>query len=223
MSTPVVPEQFSARLVRELKGAPLACFMLLLLSGSPVSNEWLCRMSGYTDKPVAQALKLLSGAEYQIARRSRGGWLLSQTFQFVLGQEESRKNSVPTTTTLVNTEILKEEVVVVSRKNSDSVRESAYNANLAVCKELGIGEPNASTISDLEYVTPDFIRAHVQGLKKGETRGLAIVRIRNNELPFVADEQLAEVELTPLEKKIAMLRQREDVAVETEESYASAG
>ncbi len=222
MTTPVIPEQFSARLVRELKGAPLACFMLLLLSNDPVSNEWLCRMSGYTDKPIAQALKLLSSDEYKLVRRSRGGWILSHAFQIVLGQEESRKNSVPTTTTYINTNPIKEEVVAVSRKNSDSEREAAYNANLAVCKELGIGEPNASTISDLEYVTPEFIRAHVQGLKKGETRGLAIVRIRNNELPFVADEQAAEVELTPLEKKIAMLRQREDVAVETETVHANA-
>lgn len=213
---PVVPEQFSARLVRELKGAPLACFMLLLLSAGPVSNEWLCRMSGYTDKPIAQALKLLSGAEYQIARRSRGGWILSQSFQLVLGSDESRKNSVPTTTTtLINNKSSKEEVVVVSRKNSDSDRESAYNINLAMCKELGIGEPSASTISDLEHVTPDFIRAHVQGLKKGETLGLAIVRIKNNEAAavVVAEEEKT---LTPLEKKIAKLRARADVAVETE-------
>lgn len=221
MTTPVIPEQFSARLVRELKGAPLACIMLLLLSAEPVSNEWLCRMSGYTDKPIAQALKLLSGEEYKLVRRSRGGWMLSHALQIVLGVEESRKNSVPTTTTYINTNPIKEEVVAVSRKNSDSDREAAYNANLAVCKELGIGEPNASTISDLEFVTPDFIRAHVQGLKKGETRGLAIVRIRNNELPFVAADQAEEVELTPLEKKIAMLRQREDVAVETEPVNAS--
>lgn len=221
MTTPIIPEQFSARLVRELKGAPLACFMLLLLSAEPVSNEWLCRMSGYTDKPIAQALKLLSSDEYKLVRRSRGGWILSHAFQIVLGQEESRKNSVPTTTTYINTNPIKEEVVAVSRKNSDSAQEEAYNANLAACKELGIGEPNASTISDLEHVTPDFIRAHVQGLKKGETRGLAIVRIRNNELPFVADDPADEVVLTPLEKKIAMLRQREDVAVETEAANAS--
>jgi hypothetical protein len=215
MSTPEVPEQFSARLVRELKGAPLACFMLLLLSGSPVSNEWLCRMSGYTDKPVAQAMKLLSGPEYQIARRSRGGWVLSQTFQFVLGQEESRKNSVPTTTTYINTTNLNEEVVVVSRKNSDSDDE-AYNANIAVCKELGIGEPSASQLAEMEHVTPEFIRAHVQGLQKGETKGLAIIRIRNNELPFVAAEDQPAETLSPLERKIAMLRERTDVAVETE-------
>lgn len=215
MSLPTIPEQFSARLVRELKGAPLACFMLLLLSDSPVSNEWLCRMSGYTDKPVAQALKLLSGNEYKIARRSRGGWVLSQAFQFVFGNDESRKNSVPTTTTLLTNQSLKDEVVVAGRKNSDSDEEAAFDANMEVCKELGIGDPSASEISNMPHVTPEFIRAHVQNLKKGETRGLAIVRIRNNELPDVVVVEDPERELSPLEKKIAMLRER-DVAVETE-------
>lgn len=218
MIDPTLPTQFSVRLVRELKGAPLACFMLLLLSDGPASNEWLCRMSGYTDKPIAQALKLLSSDEYKLIRRSRGGWILSQVFQIVLGNEESRKNSVPTTTTLINTYSIKEEVVVVSRKNSDSDEEQLYDSNMIACKEVGIGDPSASSISNLAHVTPEFIRAHAKGLKKGETMGLAILRIQNNELPFVIEEGKPDEDLSPLQKKIALLRKREDqdVAVETE-------
>ena len=206
------PPMFTARMVRELKGAPLSCFVLLLFSGMPVSNEWLCRMSGYSDKPISQALALLSGPEYQIVRKSRGGWTLSNDFQLMLGAEEesrrnseSRKNSVPTTTT-INTNILTEGVVVASRKNSDSDEDAQYLANMATCKELGIGEPSASVISAMIHVNPEYIRAHIQSLQKGETKGLAIVRIKNGEQP--ANVNAKKQKESALDERIAKLRER---------------
>ncbi len=84
MANIVPPPVFTARMVRELKGAPLSCLILIMLAGMPVSNEWLCRMSGYTDKPVAQALKLLSSPEYQLICRTSGGWRLADAFQLAL-------------------------------------------------------------------------------------------------------------------------------------------
>jgi len=191
MTTDIVsPPIFAARMIRELKGAPLSCLMLLFLSDGPVSNEWICRMSGYTDKPVAQALKLLSDPEYQIARRSRGGWVLSSGFQLILGNDESRKNSVPTTTTLINKDINQDlKAVVVSRKNSDSEEDERYLANFQACVQNGIHEPSASVISNFEHVSPEFIKAHVDAIrgKKGETIGLAITRIKNNEQPVAKE------------------------------------
>lgn len=178
----VVPQVFSARMVRELKGAPLSCLILLAVAGGPVHNEWLCRMSGYTDKPISQALKLLSSPEYQIARRTRGGWVISKAFQLVLS-DESRNFSVPTTTT--STELLDKEsteVVVVSRNFSD-FEDDGFVANLEACKRAGIAEPSASLIAGLDHVTPEYINAHVAGLVKGDRLGLAIVRIKNNEVP----------------------------------------
>jgi hypothetical protein len=207
MTTDILPPpMFTARMVRELKGAPLSCFVLMLFAGMPVSNEWLCRMSGYTDKPISQALKLLSGPEYQIIRRSRGGWLLSKDFQLMLGSEESRKNSVPTTTTLINTNLLTDEVVVVSRKNSDFEEDESFLNNMQACKELGIGEPSASLISGMTHVTPEYIHAHITGLQKGETKGLAIIRMKNGEEPTAANPKSKKDAV--IDDKLSKLRER---------------
>lgn len=213
MSDDIVPAPqcmpITTRTVRELKGAPLACLILLNIAGQPVSNEWLCMMAGYTDKTIAQAMKLLSSPEYQFAKKARGGWVANHERQLVFGEiSESRKNSVPTTTTtlLINKDFNSETVVVAGRKNSDSL----YEANMDACKKAGIGEPSASKISDLEYVTPDFIAAHVESLKSGETRGLAIRRIEYNELPSVWEKKEISVGKleTTLTKKLAALRAR---------------
>jgi hypothetical protein len=48
------------RLIHELKGAPLAILITLSLVRQPVTKEWLERTSGYTDKPVSQALAYLT-------------------------------------------------------------------------------------------------------------------------------------------------------------------
>jgi hypothetical protein len=173
MADAVAPTQiFTARMVRELKGAPLSVLILLLSADQPVSNQWLETMSGYSDKPIAQALHLLSSPEYQIVVRTYKGWRISNGFNFAL---ISRRNSVPTTTTILINKDNDNEVVAVDTENLRFMR------NLEACKECGIGEPSASQISDLEHITPEFIHAHKQALSRGETIGLAIVRIKNNE------------------------------------------
>jgi hypothetical protein len=224
MADVVPPPVFTARMVRELKGAPLSCLILLLLAGSPVSNEWLCRMSGYTDKPVAQALKLLSSPEYQMICRTHGGWRIADAFQLAL---MSRNISVPTTTAfnLINDSENQENLVVVAGRNfSDSLKvdNPHYEENMKTCQHLGIGEPQASKISNTfsrmgEPVTPDFIQAHVDSLQRGETKGLAILRILNDEFPRTWQEEIDE-----LPKRSELEAQEEDepikisVAVETE-------
>lgn len=171
---------FTARTVRELKGCPLSCYVLILMAGNPVNNEYLCRFTGYSDKPVSQAVKLLSSPEFQLIRRARGGWITVDQPQPILSETlKSRKNSVPTTTKLINTRESNDSVVVVSRKNSDSHFEACVEA----CKKAGIFDPSASKLSEMEHVTPDLIAAHVADLQPGETRGLAILRIQNNEQP----------------------------------------
>ncbi len=62
--------------IRTLKGAPLSCLMLLALAGQPVSAEYLERNSGYSDKPVLAALRLLE--EYGlISQNGRYAWQIS--------------------------------------------------------------------------------------------------------------------------------------------------
>lgn len=195
--TDIVPPPFTARMVRELKGAPLSCLILLMLAGQPVSNEWLCMMSGYTDKPVSQALRMLAGPEYQIAVRTAGGWRLSNAFQEIL---INRNISVPTTTTeSINKQELNQSLVVVGRNFSDSLENPRYTENLETCRRLGIGEPSASKISNLIFpdgqpLTSDYIQAHIDSLGQGETRGLAIHRMLNHEPPPISQKQETEDE-----------------------------
>lgn len=220
------PPAFTVRMVRELKGAPLACLILLIAAPNAVANEWLCMMSGYTDKTISQALKLLSSPEYQLAKRARGGWVFAKGFQMVLGEIDesrknsdslqsrnfsdsdftvqstvSRKNSVSTTTTIKDSILINESdlVVVVGRKNSDFDFENPYyELNLALCSKRGIGEPNASKISDGfgrlgDPITPEFIQAHIDSLRPDDTIGLAINRILNDELPRTWASEIAEM------------------------------
>jgi hypothetical protein len=65
--------------VKECKGAALSILVLLAtnqqLGGGAVTQEWLERHTGYTDKPVSQALAYLS--ETGRIRHTQAGWLLS--------------------------------------------------------------------------------------------------------------------------------------------------
>jgi hypothetical protein len=62
------------RMVRELKGAPLSIVMVLSMVQQRVSQEYLERSTGYTDKPVSQALAYLQ--EIGLADHTRSGWQL---------------------------------------------------------------------------------------------------------------------------------------------------
>ncbi len=62
------------RMVRELKGAPLSILMVLSMVHQRVTQEYLERSTGYTDKPVSQALAYLQ--EIGLADHTRSGWQL---------------------------------------------------------------------------------------------------------------------------------------------------
>ena len=79
-------------IVRECKGPALAILWLLLVVKRPVSQEWLERHTGYTDKPVSQALEYLR--ETQRIDRNHAGWVLREGIQLSLPiLSESRNNS----------------------------------------------------------------------------------------------------------------------------------
>src|SRR3972149_5845725 len=82
------------RLVRELKGAPLSIYLVLGLAGQRVSQAFLERWTGYTDKPVSQALAFLE--EIGLAQHSRRGWALCDGVkQLQLGIEDSLAHPDP--------------------------------------------------------------------------------------------------------------------------------
>ncbi|MCC6147782.1 MAG: hypothetical protein IT308_09465 [Anaerolineaceae bacterium] len=71
---------FSMEMLRTLKGPPLAVLIALLSVRQPVQADWLARATGYSDKPVKQALELL--AEYGMATRNgRYAWQIADGVQ----------------------------------------------------------------------------------------------------------------------------------------------
>lgn len=73
---------FTNQIIRECKGAALSVFILLILNPGGVSQGFLERASGYTDKSVAAALAYLS--ETGRAVRTGAGWQLATAVQVPL-------------------------------------------------------------------------------------------------------------------------------------------
>lgn len=224
MTDTVPPPAFTARMVRELKGAPLSVLILIALAGMPVSREWLILMSGYSDKPVDQALKLLAGPEHQLICRTLGGWRLADAFQEILINRNFSDSTTTAAINLINLNTQENQVAVVVGRNFSAFLENHENPhfaeNMAMCKKLGIGEPKASQISDLfdrygQPIEPGYIKAHVDSLEPGEVIGLAIVRILSDEFPRVWEEEIRNIP-RPNEQDEAVVE--DCVAVETEGS-----
>ena len=79
------------RLVRELKGAPLSIYLVLGFVHQRVTQEYLERATGYTDKPVSQGLAYL--AEIGMVEHNRSGWALCngvRQLQLPLGERPPR-------------------------------------------------------------------------------------------------------------------------------------
>lgn len=111
---------FSVSDVRTYKGAALSCLVLLALSPLPVTQEWLERSSGYTDKPISQALSYL--AELGRIVHTRSGWhLTDSSVQMALGMVDVLTESYPQPVdNLVSNELIMSRNYSESRNNSDS-------------------------------------------------------------------------------------------------------
>lgn len=68
--------KFTASMVRGLKGAPISVLVLLALQNQPVGQEYLQRMSGYSDKIVESALLTLLEFGY-VVRLARFEWRIA--------------------------------------------------------------------------------------------------------------------------------------------------
>lgn len=87
------------RMVRELKGAPISIVIALSMVNMRVTQEWLERSTGYTDKPVSQALAYLR--EIGMADKTSSGWQLTGEAQQLplpvgqLDEESEREDEEP--------------------------------------------------------------------------------------------------------------------------------
>lgn len=160
------------KLLRQLKGAPLSVLLALFWVNQRVTAGWLETMTGYTDKPVAHALELLK--EYGWATRVQGGWMIANAEQLPLMESRNNSDSSSSSIDLINNLNINQEEEPV-RKNSE------FSANLVALLTGGIREPKASTLADLEHVTPEYVQAHLkQARLDGFNIGTAIYRMENS-------------------------------------------
>lgn len=169
------------KLLRLLKGAPLSVLIACNSAKQPVTETWLCDMTGYTDKPVASATRLLK--EYGWVTKTRGGWMIANADQLPLtlpilpevrNNSESRNNSDSSSSSIDLINLINNQEEEQTRKNSD------FQANLVALLTGGIREPKASVLAALEHVTPEYIQAHLQQARRdGNAIGTAVYRIEN--------------------------------------------
>jgi len=196
--------------VRAMKGAPISILVAFMFAGKSLSNLELQQWTNYKDEAITPALKLLCTLGWLTAQSSRGPWCLAEGRQLPLmsvgafeylaqtdhdrfEKHESGLTGYPATTTTTTIEERKTDksVVVVDRemnpvKPDSTVYETpgvTFEGNLKACRDGNIGEPKASQIAKMPWVSPDFIKAHVESLYASDRIGLAIVRIEGNELP----------------------------------------
>lgn len=180
--------------VRSCKGAPISVLVALSFLRRPATSLELQQWTGYKDDNITLATRLLAEMGWLEAITPRGPWALAEGKQLPLGAFiEGDSDLIGTITATTTTEIKsiaervgssKSKAARTPNKSESVVRENPrYEENIVACRGAGIGFPTRETLSDLPHVTPDLIRAHVHALARGESIGLAILRIRENEVP----------------------------------------
>ncbi len=195
---------FTLEMLRTLKGAPLAVLIALALTRQPAGAEYLARVTGYSDKPTLQALKLL--ADYGlITRNSRNAWQIAGgALQLPFSLEEcstgepnirnvkSRKNS-DYHSVVINVN-RKDSSPALSNNNINAADSEKFRLNIKTLRDFGIFEPKAREIAAKPWVNPDYIQRHVENVKRdGNGLGLAIFCMLNNHpAPLSEDEKRTE-------------------------------
>lgn len=187
----------TAMFLQSLRGnQPLIVLAFLFVRRAMTLDE-LEDVTGLHNDTIRKAVQGLASKNLlhmQRGERGKQTWLPVGESFFGLPEFQNPKfsDSGPTTTTtrLEESKKISQVAVVAASQNprfSDS--ETERDLNLEMCGFMGIGEPMASKISALEWVTPDFIKGHIRSLVQGETIGLAIRRIESNELPRLWEEE----------------------------------
>jgi hypothetical protein len=189
--------------IRSLKGSSLSVLVALVVARvvckrDSLSARELQDWTGYSDENVTSGARLLT--QMALIVKARIGWALAEGVQYVLPGlfRESDFIGLPATTTTLlisNSKEQREKVVVAVPKTPIISESSNFHANYKVCVRYGIGEPARTRISQQfdeldQPITPDFIQAHVESRQRGETMGLIIMRIENNEFPKVWEEEI---------------------------------
>lgn len=171
--------------LRQLKGAPLAALLAVAIAPGPVTADYIARMTGYTDKPIAQALQYL--AELQYITRARSGWILADAQQFALPypiRNNSDSHDDDDDDAIEATRPYQSASSSSYRKNSELPAEIA--ANLAAFTAAGYDLSSViQSLAEQPHITPAYIAAHVESARRNgqieNPLGFALTRMRAND------------------------------------------
>lgn len=180
-----------------LKGPALKCLIVFCWERRQMTITELATHVGHDDQTVRQAMRQLElyGLAGQVINSQETWHLTDCGYQLPLplGQlspPEEREKFSPLTTTTTSILISSDELSSSSSRNaprgeilsSPVADNAAYAANLQALHRSGIRGKKADTLSRLEWVTPEYVTAHVEKVRDdGGRLGLAICRIEDGD------------------------------------------
>lgn len=178
------------KMVRNLKGAPLSCLVVLHLVNQPVTAKFLCRHTGYSDHSITNALALLEDYQLAMGDTHRSNWrltngarqlpLMPELLEHEISDREKRdsKPATTATTAIEESEAAEGAALNWNREKRDSDRENR-DPTVQALRAAGIGEPTASRLAVMEHVNPEYVYAHALKARTDKiSTSLLIHRIR---------------------------------------------
>lgn len=194
--------------LRALRGAPLSCLIALAIRHTPTGVMQLCADTGYKKDVIREGLLVLQSLAFATKVARFDAWQLTDIgYQLPLLPQEGAKiegdkialDPLTTITTIYGVLSPAREIVAVVETEGDKIaldspqgfqqvihRETAqpvdsspeYNQTLEALHQAGIRGKKADELAKLEWVTPEYIQAHVKkALDDGQRLGLAIYRM----------------------------------------------
>ncbi len=212
--------------IRALKGAPLSVVVLLMAQTQPVSVTYISSMTGYSYKPVEDALLYLQTMG-KVSRVGRYGWQIAEAIQPPLPatpddvidlspemEETTEETETPGAGVGIFPSPLKK-VKLRDTPNSDNLLNLRGRdlQNFQVMQNLGFFGQAAQEVAKLPHVTERMIRYHCA---TAPNKNLALFRIKKGWR--VPDDWRGEGDPPPDEsKKYLDSLARFGVPMETEE------
>lgn len=159
--------------IRQLKGAPLSVYLVLCAVGQRVSQEFVQRHTGYTDKPVSQALAYL--ADLGHVDHNQVGWGLAGE-KLVLGAGDALVSGSPSPESTAPASEPVEDPEPVEENNSDTISGSRNNSDLFKLSKLSIN----TLIKDDTYLL------NLSGQGRNNSDSTAAVMVKAGILPKIA-------------------------------------
>jgi hypothetical protein len=187
--------------VRAIKGAPSSVLWALMFTKQMMTALELQQWTGYKGDNLTVALRLLVDLGWVVARSSRGPWALAEGRQlplmdFFLEENGSDKKfekpesdligfrdgvvddgTIKVFSPTITTTSLTSGRATPIKSESENTREKACFALLA---EAGIHGKKAKQLVKLDWVTPEYIQAHFEQVKRetwDNPQGMMIYRI----------------------------------------------